>query len=380
MQQLTIENSITLRIYESINELNQKEWDNQLPTIPFYQKFQYLEHLEHTQKQIKFRYIQVYKEQLLLGSIYFQQLDFQMKNIFQYNSNNKIKLLKNYFSKKQIKLLYLGNVYFTGDTGIITENTNKIYDLLPKIFRITDNTFSIKSFAYLVTDIPEISHINLTTDGFQILHTEPDLNFKLNNDWHNFDDYLNSLSSKYRIRSKKILMVSSVIEHKVLSHDEILLYKTDIERLFNNVMDNAQFYISPLNCNFFVNKQDNAENICQIIGYFLENKMVGYINLYSCNKIIHVHYIGLDYQINNNNKLYNRMLLDVVKLGIENRTVSIHFGRTATEIKTTIGAKPSYFRSYVKFSNYFMNILGSYYLKRILPPEFIIRNPFKNKE
>ncbi|HNI00956.1 MAG TPA: hypothetical protein PLO94_01265 [Chitinophagales bacterium] len=380
MQQFKIGENLQLKIYNSINEFNPIEWNSQIELLPFFQSFHYLQHLEHTQKQINFRYILIFENQVLIGSIYLQQLNFDMKNIFQYNSKTKLTLVEEYFSKKPVYLLYLGNVYFTGDTGIISNDISKLHYILPKVFKYADKTFLNKSFAYLSADFSDFNstiHNSFTSNGFHILHTEPDLYLILKPDWTNFEDYLNSFSSKYRVRAKKVLRESESIQNKILTYNDVLFYKQEIEQLFENVMLNAQFFLSPLNCNFFVQKHEKSDNICQIHGYFLNEKLVGYSNIYICNKIIHVHYIGLDYKINSNYKLYNRMLLDVVKIGIEHKVEKIHFGRTATEIKTTIGAEPSYFKSFLKIRNPIYNTIATYFLKKILPPKFTVRHPFK---
>jgi hypothetical protein len=72
------------------------------------------------------------------------------------------------------------------------------------------------------------------------------------------------------------------------------------------------------------------------------------------------------------------MLLDVVQLAIQQNIHQIHFGRTATEIKSTIGAKPVLLNAYLKINNRFYNRITPYILKRIKAPAFTMRNPFKD--
>ena len=95
---------------------------------------------------------------------------------------------------------------------------------------------------------------------------------------------------------------------------------------------------------------------------------------------LHVHYIGLDYEINKTHKLYNRMLLDFVRFAIEHEVQKVHFGRTATEIKTTIGAAPNPLQAYLKLNNRVFNATLPYFLDRIKPQEFVIRNPFRDQD
>jgi hypothetical protein len=106
--------------------------------------------------------------------------------------------------------------------------------------------------------------------------------------------------------------------------------------------------------------------------------LVSFACLFHVDKsILHVHYIGLNYEINKTYKLYNRMLLDFVRFAILKGKTKIHFGRTATEIKTTIGAEPIPLHAYLKMSNVLANATLPYFLKRIKPAAYIARNPFK---
>ena len=57
------------------------------------------------------------------------------------------------------------------------------------------------------------------------------------------------------------------------------------------------------------------------------------------------------------------MLLDFVRFAIEKGKRNIHFGRTATEIKTTIGAEPKALHAYLKMNNGLVNSTLPYFLK-----------------
>ena len=65
-----------------------------------------------------------------------------------------------------------------------------------------------------------------------------------------------------------------------------------------------------------------------------------------------------------------RILNDYVRLGIEKRVSSINLGRTASEIKTTIGAKPLELSCYIKHKNPFINSLITPFLRRIKIKDF----------
>ena len=136
--------------------------------------------------------------------------------------------------------------------------------------------------------------------------------------------------------------------------------------------------MATLTMDCFCRMKKMYDDKCTILGYYLNDELVSFACLFHVDQaILHVHYIGLNYEINKEYKLYNRMLLDFVKFAIEQKKKHIHFGRTATEIKTTIGATPNPLQAYLKMNNSIANIALPSFLKRIKPAEFIARNPFK---
>ena len=77
-------------------------------------------------------------------------------------------------------------------------------------------------------------------------------------------------------------------------------------------------------------------------------------------------------------QIYLNMLLDMVKFAIEEQFSRVIFGRTALEIKSTIGAEPVEIYGLIKHNNFLINL----FMKKIFPSlspqtEWIQRKPFK---
>ena len=89
------------------------------------------------------------------------------------------------------------------------------------------------------------------------------------------------------------------------------------------------------------------------------------------------HFIGLDYNLNKTHAIYPRILNDYVRLGIEKKVSQINLGRTASEIKTTIGAMPLELSCYIKHKNKLINALIRPLFKRIQIKNFKQHSPFK---
>jgi len=91
-----------------------------------------------------------------------------------------------------------------------------------------------------------------------------------------------------------------------------------------------------------------------------------------------VHYTGMEKEITKQINLYQHMLYDMIEFGIEHRVDKLHFGRTAPEIKSTVGAAPSPMYGYVKhFNSTFNYLMVRTFTARLKPKEYIIREPFK---
>jgi len=74
------------------------------------------------------------------------------------------------------------------------------------------------------------------------------------------------------------------------------------------------------------------------------------------------------------------MLYDYVKIGIERKLGFINFGRTAGEIKSTLGAVPEELTCYVRHKKSVANFLFKPFIRKIKPSVFEQRFPFKKEK
>ncbi len=382
---IVLENKYQIQLFDSITKIDAFIWNAIDTDIAFYQTHAFLSTIETLHPDIGFRYVLVYENSVLIAAIYVQLLNFSYKNLVNYGTekNKGVKSsVKKYIAKKSTKLLNLGNVFFTGDNGIISKNEDTILPHIPTIFRHIHQSYQEqKPKAFLIANIylqDEDKCANYCHGAFHPFITEPDMFMHVDNSWKSFDDYVQALASKYRIRAKKVLSVSNNIISKELTLTEIQAQAADFNKLYNNVVNHVAFNMATLNIQFFEEIKKLYNDNCSILGYYLDDELVSFACIFHVDaSTVHVHYIGLNYDINKSHKLYNRMLLDFVKFAIDRQKFRIHFGRTATEIKTTIGAKPNELRAYLKMQNPIFNRMLPYFLNRIKPQEYIVRNPFK---
>ena len=74
------------------------------------------------------------------------------------------------------------------------------------------------------------------------------------------------------------------------------------------------------------------------------------------------------------------MLYDMIHFTIDGKVKMLNFGRTALEIKTTVGGVPNEANLYLKICNPIFNRLATPVMQSIKTEPFVQRHPFKGAE
>ena len=356
---------------------------NRKGNIYFSQSF--LKAFEVSNPQIDFKYISISDSQkktaaLVLIQVISLNVEGMLKNI------KVAPLLRKglglFFCNEHIKIMFCGNVFLSGEHGIITAENNSKKDVYSEIGTAIDavaaNTKPMH--AIFIKDF-KLASLNYTRQflnfGYSEIKVEPNLIIKLKPEWKSFEDYKNILKSKYRIKANKADSVSSTLETRIFSEQDFITYKHELQALYQNTIDKASFNAQVLNLNTYSHLSTSLKNDFIVKGYFLENRLVGFLTALVNDNKLDAHFIGLDYDLNKSHSIYPRILNDYIRIGIKKQVLSINLGRTASEIKTTIGANPLDLSCYIKHKNPFFNMLIKPFLKRIKIKEFKQHSPFK---
>ena len=346
----------------------------------------FLKAFERSNPQIEFKYITIAdaeKNTVALGLVQVISLSVEgtLKNI-------KVsplirKFLSLFFCNEQIKILFCGNVFLSGEHGIKTSDYVSKNEIMSQIGIALDavaaNTKPLH--AIFIKDFKEDSLKNtrqFLNFGYSEIHVEPNMIVQLDPEWKTFEDYKNTLKSKYRVKANKADSSSSDLDTRLFSAHDFETYKTELQALYQNTIANANFNAEVLNLNTYTHLRAKFKDDFIVKAYFLEDKLVGFLTALVNKNTLDAHFIGLDYKLNKSHAIYPRILNDYVRLGIEKQVSSINLGRTASEIKTTIGAKPLELSCYIKHKNPFFNSLVKPFFKRIKIKEFKQHLPFKN--
>ncbi len=379
-------NSFVTSLYPSVDLIDPVVFKELNTDNNVYFSKSFLKAFELSNPQIEFKYISISdskKNTIALALV--QVIDLSVEGTLK---NIKVaslvrKLLGLFFCNEHIKILFCGNIFLSGEHGIRCSDGVSKDEIMTQIGTALDavaaNTKPLH--AIFIKDFKKESLKNsrqFLSFGYSEINVEPNLIVLLDPKWKTFEDYKNNLKSKYRIKANKADTTSSDLKTRLFTEHDFETYKEELQALYQNTIDNASFNAQVLNLNTYTHLRASFKDDFIVKAYFLEDKLVGFLTALVNKDALDAHFIGLDYQLNKSHAIYPRILNDYVRLGIEKQVSSIDLGRTASEIKTTIGAKPIELSCYIKHKNPFFNSLIKPFFRRIKIKEFKQHLPFKN--
>lgn len=324
-----------------------------------------------------------FKQDELIGGALFQYIEFigygqSVKN----ESERKVKSL---FTKIVIKdVMILGNNMLTGQNGFYFDFSkippkdilmllHKAVDAMQRKIRRT----SLIIFKDYQKDFAE----QFKTDVFKAyfcFSVQPNMKLKISERWKTFDDYVNDFSKKYRSRVRTAKKKLKDVEKRELDLNLVEKYQQEMNVLYHNVADNAAFNTFFLAENHFKTMKESLADKFKVFGYFSGEELIGFYTLIVNNDDIDTYFLGYHKELQKEKQIYLNMLLDMVEFGIAHEFKRIIFGRTALEIKSTIGAEPTEIFGLIKHTNFMINPFMKILFPFISPKtDWIQRRPFK---
>lgn len=377
----------TIETYLSVNELPVEAWDSLIGDF-FYGRKAHLSVVEKVQSDsLKFFYVLVKKEERYIAAMYFQYLNFSMENAvnsWQNKNEQKCSLVYPFLflaKGKQLPLIQSGNLFCTEDNGLYfspeTCEEEKSSIIQEVVDFLTLYIKGGKNMYFMLTGFP----VNSTLlKDFHPLEIEPNLILNISSSWNTFDDYVSNMSSKYRQRVKKVMKQTDDFVITSLSLEEIETLEETLLKLYRNVAEHASFNMAYLSKGYFVEYKKLYQDQFLVQAYWKDQQLVGFCSSFFIQCEQYVHFIGMDYLFNEKWPLYHRMLFEFVRTSIQRQDVKIYLGRTATEIKTTIGAEPIPAINLIKIQSAFYKCVLPKILNKFGAKPYIVRSPFKTLE
>ena len=384
---------IQLNVASSIPEEIESDWNALVGDETVFLHTRYFKALGDLGKMLTYRYAWFTREGSLVGIAAFQITIAESSDLStNLESDSFFSSIANRFLRNKtlaFRVLVLGNSFASGEHGFRFKDSvsgalqpdllEAAIDMIKKAEKENGNRIS----ATIIKDFyPESFRFADRFSNFRFAEffVDPNMIMPVKPTWETFEDYLRALTSKYRTKAKAALKRSSKLEIRELTVEDIDSLQEDLLKLYKQVYERADFKLGRLDAESFFNLKRHLHDCFTLNGYFLENKLVGFQSGFFYNGTLDCHFVGIDYDLNYEHAIYQRMLYEYIRLGIESKVERISFGRTAMEIKSTVGAFPVDMKCYVrhraKASNTLLRLLFGY----IKPSEFNQRIAFKEKE
>ena len=307
-----------------------------------------------------------------------------------YGNKNQVKhlSLKNYlFKKYSSRILVMGNNMLSGQNAYAVSATAILPQVLQALGLAADELktiFNKKGIDIHLTTFKDFQATEIEDFNIPIFKddlrfsVQPNMVLPINKEWKAEQDYVNAMSKKYRAQFKRCRTKAKGVEKKELCLEEIIEQEDKLQELYLHVASNAPFNTFYLPKHHFSVLKEKLQSAFMLIGYFLDEQLIGFKTMISNGDVLDTYFLGYDDTIQKGKMLYLNMLYDMTSHAIHNGFSKIIFGRTALEIKSSIGAKPEEIIGLMKHSNKTINRFLPFFFNYLEPKTvWQERNPFQ---
>ena len=393
----------TFSVYENSEAVVQDDWNQVVKNKNLFLKLEYLRILEEINPEtFKPIYVIVYQNKIPSGIVYFQVIDFEAKTFGALLEDQihslqvkQTQLFEKYIDENEkevlMRLLTCGNNIVSGEHAFLFKEAitkEKSFELVERVIDKIGSKEKLrgKISAILAKDFYTPVAVNsqkcfLSSEKFVQFNVEPNMILDFPENVSSLNEFISHFSKKYRNRIKQVMKLGEALEIRELSLDEITKQNNEIFDLYEQVFEKAKFKIIKLHKNYFVDCKNEFADQFYISAYYLNKKLVAFSSgFFTPDNFLEAHYIGFDYEINKEFKLYQNILNNYIEVAIAKGKAHINLGRTASEIKSTVGAKARELTCYIRPQNTISKVVLKPFIQFLQPAEWIPRNPFKEEE
>ncbi|MBS4760036.1 MAG: hypothetical protein KHX03_05000 [Clostridium sp.] len=165
--------------------------------------------------------------------------------------------------------------------------------------------------------------------------------------WNTFDDYISELRSGYRRRYNIAFRKSENLNCFILQNN--MDFNEEMYNLYLDVYNNAEYKLGKVSIDYFREKR------CIIIVLKNDKGVQGFAQLSkNCDELI-FEFVGLNKKNVMKYDTYIRLLLEIVRYGIEQGFSTIDLGQTTDEAKLKLGSRYKMLYVLIRHSNPVIN-------------------------
>lgn len=217
----------------------------------------------------------------------------------------------------------------------------------------------------------------LPSRQFSRFHMDPIMGMELRSEWKSFEDYLQALSAKYRQRYRKTIEKSAGLEWRDVNPAFIRQHSERLNELYAAVVSRSPIRMIEPDHRYLWNLKREMGNSCRIRVLLSDQTPVAFVCGLQFGRHYEAHHIGMDYSIQRSHNLYLNILYQYIEMAIGTGCTYLSFGRTALEMKTTVGAVAHPHQAYFGMHHSILHSLSRHFLPKEESENWTPRNPFR---
>jgi len=268
-------------------------------------------------------------------------------------------------SLRRGSLVFAGNPCTPGMSVLDIGQESKIKSVLEQK--------GIRTVVCNLWDLPHSEH-------GMVFNAEPFMLLKIRPEWKNFEDYKQAMHSKYRVRVNKALNCSNHLTSEWIMGSELTDSSINVMAgLLSATLANKTLALPP-------DLAGLIKGFCKEYGDAYQTllcrdekgNLAGFLSAVKTGNRVFAMHIGYKAECAREWHLYQRLMLDLIGKFIAEGVIDIQLGRTATEIKSTLGAEPqeNSIAVYTKSISlrFILKIYKRYFFKT---RDYTLRKPFR---
>lgn len=228
-----------------------------------------------------------------------------------------------------------------------------------------------------ITDADAGAASALARFSYRALETDPDMVLEIPARWQGYDDYLASLTSRYRKAAKQIEKDVSEAGCRVEELTDAGAHAAELHGLYMQTHRNARLRLVTLREEFIPALAARLGDAMRCTVVRRDDELLGFVTTVRDGETAVGYYIGFDRAANTEFPVYFRLLQAVVADAIELGCRRLSLGRTALEPKARLGARPKPMRVWIRHRVPALNMVVRALLHAVSHDEAPERNPFK---
>lgn len=384
---------LSFQVFTSISKITVNEWESAGGAAGLFWSHDFLNAVErYPPRGMEFRYALFYLGKVPVGKAYFQIVEltgdsFGNSIVANEQQDSRFrKWLRDVFlsnaGRVSFRMLISGTSLISGEyascfsSALSGEQSFHALSLCVQELLKKEKRISLVLVKDFYKETLRASN-TLKHEKYRAFEADPNMILSFEPSWKTNSDYLGAMSKKYRNRVKSIRKKGLPVVVKELSAADLERNASVVDNLFEQVASKAQIRLANLDSKYFTGMKKSLASDFFIYGYFLKDKMVAFRTSFRNGDSLEAHFIGMDYSRNRECELYQNILYDYVEEAFAKGLRTVYFGRTASEIKSNVGAKPFALTCYLRNPDSLTNRFLKPFLSVIKSEAWTQRNPFK---